>query len=413
MIKRIIFILSLVVAVMASAASPQKQTNKKTDTKQKQTAKSSNSSTSQNYANALNLFSSMHYTEAAEQMRTFERSDVAKSAEQERKMNAVLSAATMLEHVEKMVIVDSLVVDKKDFFKHYRISPEVGHYVSANGIPVYIPESGEKQIWSVRDSVGLNIVQATKMANGKWDEPQVLDAGFQMGGDASYPFMMPDGAKIYFASNGGNSIGGYDIFLAARDVESGKFYKPQNVGMPYNSPYDDYLLVIDEVNNIGWWATDRNRLGDKLTIYIFIPNAVRENYEADDENIEGLARVASIRDTWEDGKDYADVKRRIAAIDVNASKRKTQDFYFVVNNGFVLTRYDQIEDEEIRSMMREYQQLSDEITSNRSALAKARRMYGEGNKSTAEHILRLEQEVATKDKNLKRKANNIRRLLLR
>ena len=29
---------------------------------------------------------------------------------------------------------------------------------------------------------------------------------------------------------------------------------PENVGMPFNSPYNDYMYVIDEYNNLGWFA---------------------------------------------------------------------------------------------------------------------------------------------------------------
>ena len=32
---------------------------------------------------------------------------------------------------------------------------------------------------------------------------------------------------------------------------------PENVGMPFNSPYNDYMYVIDEFNDLGWFASDR------------------------------------------------------------------------------------------------------------------------------------------------------------
>ena len=114
---------------------------------------------------------------------------------------------------------------------------------------------------------------------------------------------MSDGVTLYYANNGENSIGGYDIFISRFDGE--KFLQPQNIGMPYNSPYDDYLLAIDEETGIGWWATDRNQLGDYITIYKFIPQELRVNYPVDTENLAGLAKLTDYKRTWEKGKDYS------------------------------------------------------------------------------------------------------------
>ena len=83
--------------------------------------------------------------------------------------------------------------------------------------------------------------------------------------------MMSDGITLYYANDGDNTLGGYDIFMT-RKGDDGRFLQPQNIGMPYNSPYDDYMLAIDEVTGAGWWATDRNQIPDSVTIYVFVPN---------------------------------------------------------------------------------------------------------------------------------------------
>ena len=41
------------------------------------------------------------------------------------------------------------------------------------------------------------------------------------------------------------------------------YLAPENVGMPFNSPYNDYMYVIDEFNNLGWFASDRYQPEDK------------------------------------------------------------------------------------------------------------------------------------------------------
>ncbi|MDE6081303.1 MAG: hypothetical protein K2F70_03435, partial [Muribaculaceae bacterium] len=122
---------------------------------------------------------------------------------------------------------------------------------------------------------------------------------------------MNDGVTLYFANDGENSIGGYDIFITRRNDE-GKFFQPQNLGMPYNSPYNDYMLAIDEQNGVCWWATDRNKIPGKVTIYTFIPSEMRVNYEVDDPDLASYARIDSYKKTWAEGKDYTKLLNRIS-----------------------------------------------------------------------------------------------------
>ena len=53
-------------------------------------------------------------------------------------------------------------------------------------------------------------------------------------------YLHPDGETMYFASEGFNSIGGFDIFMAK--YANGKWGKPVNMGYPINTPYDDFFF---------------------------------------------------------------------------------------------------------------------------------------------------------------------------
>ena len=46
--------------------------------------------------------------------------------------------------------------------------------------------------------------------------------------------------------------------------------EPENVGFPFNSPANDYMMVIDDLHNRGWFATDRNQPAGKVVIYEFL-----------------------------------------------------------------------------------------------------------------------------------------------
>ena len=89
--------------------------------------------------------------------------------------------------------------------------------------------------------------EAGILDDGSLDHPMPMDSTLAEGADSAFPFLMPDGVTLYFANNGGNSLGGYDIFMTRRsdDADGRSYMQPQNIGMPYNSPYDDYMLAID------------------------------------------------------------------------------------------------------------------------------------------------------------------------
>ena len=100
-------------------------------------------------------------------------------------------------------------------------------------------------------------------------------AGFDTGGNDDFPFLLSDGTTLYFASDGEGSIGGYDIFVSRMNTEDGCFLRPDNLGMPFNSPANDYMMAINEVANLGWFASDRNQPQGKVCVYVFVPNDKR------------------------------------------------------------------------------------------------------------------------------------------
>ena len=71
------------------------------------------------------------------------------------------------------------------------------------------------------------------------------------------------------------------------------------MGMPFNSIYNDYMLAIDELNNVGWFVSDRFQEEDKLIVYLFIPNTEKKIYRGGDEaHARSLARISAIKDSW-------------------------------------------------------------------------------------------------------------------
>ncbi|MDE7125426.1 MAG: hypothetical protein K2O12_02970, partial [Muribaculaceae bacterium] len=323
----------------------------------------------------------------------------------------------MLDRVERIAVIDSINVPKADFFRYYRLSPEAGRLADKSALPartpvgdpsiVYVPENEIELIWAAMDSSGVSVLMsADRLADGSMTEPGMLGDDLNDGGDANFPFMMPDGVTLYYASDGENSIGGYDIFMTRRDDDG--FLQPQNIGMPYNSPYNDYMLAIDEVTGVGWWASDRNQIQDSVTIYIYIPNEIRSNYSSDDADVASLALLKSIAATQSIDADYASVRRRIASVEAaSADTDSASSFRFHIPGKGVYTHLDQFRSVQARHLMEAYLSKVDEYARSANHLRLLRKAYADGNKGVAEEIRRLEKLLSGADADLIKASNAV------
>jgi len=66
-------------------------------------------------------------------------------------------------------------------------------------------------------------------------------------------FLHPDGKTLYFASEGHNSMGGYDIFKSV--FENNKWQKPVNLGYPLNTADNDIFFVLNAEGSRGYFTS--------------------------------------------------------------------------------------------------------------------------------------------------------------
>lgn len=311
--------------------------------------------------------------------------------------------ANMLDRVQKIEVIDSLVVDTDEFFKRFRLSPESGSINSPSVLPqgfdhaeptvVYEPESGRQMIWAAPDTAGNFALYSSSLLFGdEWEDPLPLGDHLGEGGDANYPFLMPDGITLYYANDGENSLGGLDIFISRRD-DDGSFLQPQNLGMPYNSPYDDYMLAIDELTGVGWWASDRNRIPGKTTIYVFIPQDLRTNVDVDAPDLRQRALLNPISSTQPENADYRELISRIANIRPASPGKKSDDFRFALGAGKVVTSYSQLHSPRSRALMKQYLEAVAEIKAAEKQLLALRARYAKGDRSISDEILAMEKQI--------------------
>lgn len=321
----------------------------------------------------------------------------------------------MLNRVERIEVFDSINVPAEDFFRYYRLSPESGSLNAPTVLPskfnaasptvVYEPESRSEMIWAVPDDNNdFRLVSSVALYGDDWDQPQPLGDHLGEGGDANYPFMMPDGITLYFANDGENSLGGYDIFITRRDGNS--FFQPQNLGMPYNSPYNDYMLAIDESTGVGWWASDRNRIEGMVTLYMFKPAEMRVNVDVTAPDLRTRASLSSIASTREPGSNYDELKAAIADITTFEHSLKAL-CNFPMPDGSIITRPEQLKSYDARLALERYIDLKKSVDANKARLNELRRQYGHGYESVADDILKLERQDYDDMITLKHAANEV------
>ena len=312
----------------------------------------------------------------------------------------------MLRGTEKIEFVDSFKVGRDEVLNHIHLSAESGKFVMMEneadnfktqpqvlGKCGHINELNNRIIFSSMDSTAdvKNLYNAYRSGQ-TWASPTPLEGMQSSTIDQDFPFMMSDGVTLYYAAQGSESLGGYDIFVTRYNAETKQYLKAENIGMPFNSPANDYLLAIDEQNNLGWLVTDRNQKADSVCIYVFIPSNTREVYEVSNANLKHVTQVAqlhSIRETQINAASIADAKKRLAKVlSKNTVKTEVKARLYVINDQKVYTSLDHFRNTTARQIAQQADNILDRITDLEAKQDKLRRSYAQGKRtSQKDHTL--------------------------
>lgn len=304
------------------------------------------------------------------------------SADAQRKKRNVRQPAPTAEelmHKEKMdrmtantaqvMFIDSFVVNKADFLSRYILNPEAGRLDTYQNLYntkrqpnayVYINELGNRCFLSQENNEGIINLYSSERVDNKWTRQTRLrgindQKEFKR---VNYPYMLGDGETLYFAAEGDEGLGGYDIYTSTYDKDTQRFLQPVNMGMPFNSEANDYMFVIDEFSNIGWFASDRNQPADTVCIYVFVPES-RKTYNPEvytPEQIANFAHIASIADTWTDKQKLDQALARLQMTrDRSRQAIEGRDFVFVINDDIT---YYQLSDFKEPKNVKRYHELS-------------------------------------------------------
>lgn len=121
--------------------------------------------------------------------------------------------------------------------------------------------------YNMNGNNGWNIYETHRMPNNEWSAPERLSEIVNTPFDERFPYLCPDGRTLYFASNGHYGMGGYDLYKTEKDLVTGEWSIPENLGFPFSSTADDMLYVPDADNLYACFASTRNAGKDSIAVY--------------------------------------------------------------------------------------------------------------------------------------------------
>ena len=106
---------------------------------------------------------------------------------------------------------------------------------------------------------GMDIWYSIKSSDG-WGEPVNAGSLINSTGDEMFPYEA--NGKLFFASNGHPGLGGLDIFKA--DLIGQDAQRVVNGGCNLNSHADDFSLIVDASDTLGYFSSNRGDFIDRI-----------------------------------------------------------------------------------------------------------------------------------------------------
>ena len=321
-------------------------------------------------------------------------------------LNNVEKLRRMKDKAEDVQVIDSVVVNKDQILSAYFLSEDCGILQMSGDFfqspvssqsTVYISPKGDRAFYARQTPDGYyRLYNQLKLLDTWTDEKAIFTSHTE---DNNYPFVMGDGITLYFASKGNGSIGGYDLFRTRYNTNTTSYLAPEQLSMPFNSPANDYMMVIDEVKGLGWFISDRNQPEGKVCVYLFIPNDSPQLIQEseNDEWLGARAALTSIQETWKTGSDYDDLVHLAKTNLSSTQSLGTHDFEFIVNERTVYYSLDEFRSTEAKSFYEKVISLKLQTHSLAENLAGKRENYTQGNNTVRNQlqpsILQAEAEL--------------------
>jgi outer membrane protein OmpA-like peptidoglycan-associated protein/tetratricopeptide (TPR) repeat protein len=125
---------------------------------------------------------------------------------------------------------------------------EKGASISADGTTIYF--SSDRSGGAGK----YDIYQSKKIGKNEWGRVQNLGKSVNSAKNDINPFIHPDGQRLYFSSDGRQSLGGYDLYFTKSFL--GDWLTPENLGFPINTIENDLTFSVSADGETGYFSTN-------------------------------------------------------------------------------------------------------------------------------------------------------------
>ena len=190
------------------------------------------------------------------------------------RMDRSQNALNMTDFCADPVVIARERFSRKDFFLFYPLKNQTWRLPphsldpSDDGFPTYAPRGGQSLYFSAPDATGFRNLYVSSSDGSVWSSPQLMGEHLLSPGNEVFPMLSEDGKTLTFSSDGLHGMGGYDLYRATWNEETGTWGEPVNMGFPFSSPGDDFLLVDSPDGRYTLFASNRDCAPDSVYIYV-------------------------------------------------------------------------------------------------------------------------------------------------
>ena len=208
------------------------------------------------------------------------------------------NALNMTDFCADPVVVARERFARKDFFLFYPLKNQTWRLPphaldpSDDGFPTYAPRGSQSLCFSAPDATGFRNLYVTETDGSVWSSPRLMGEYLLSPGNEVFPMLSEDGKKLTFSSDGFHGMGGFDLYTSTWNEETGSWGEPVNMGFPFSSPGDDFLLVDSPDGRYTLFASNRDCSRDSVFVYVIEKQPVIPRVPMRDPV--ALARTASL-----------------------------------------------------------------------------------------------------------------------
>ena len=300
--------------------------------------------------------------------------------------------ARYLKHVSRIEVLGVQRIATADMAAAYVIGAENGTLRIDSLGSSFTTQRDDRRYFSVRDGERTVLVGQQRLLE-QWEAPDTLRASINIGKTNNYPYVLTDGATLYFASDREGGLGGLDIYMTRYNAALGEWLPAENLGMPYNSPADDYLYVADEHAGTAFFATNRHCTGtDSVEVYQIALTDRTFLRGLPNNELVALARLDSLIAPMEVSSLQPAISVQQSAVSEQQSVGSSQQpavgnergdsIYFVLNDTHIYTSVADFRSDSARVLYEQYVRLQQTQVQAEEMLDSLRHQYYQANDTT-------------------------------